>query len=168
MLEFKYYKKQKYAKDPVISTKNSAGIDFFAPDEIDADNVKAKAVFFKKDIDNNICVTIPPGMRVKFYTGVHVKFPNNHVLLGRDRSSLATKKGLHIIAGVIDSDYQGEIIICLHNISNKSIVITSGEKIAQFILVPIPKVNLIECVNEIDIYPEITDRAEGGFGSTGK
>jgi deoxyuridine 5'-triphosphate nucleotidohydrolase len=80
----------------------------------------------------------------------------------KDRSSIAMK-GLFTHAGVIDSGYTGEIKIFFHNVSNTSIKIEKGDKIAQ--LVPTKVINFeIEEVDELFK----TKRGKNGFGSTGK
>jgi dUTP pyrophosphatase len=80
------------------------------------------------------------------------------------RSGLATKMGLRPAncTGIIDSDYRGEVIVALHNDTDEAQVINSGERIAQFVLMPQLLVNFEETDNLTD-----TKRGEGGFGSTG-
>ena len=65
--------------------------------------------------------------------------------------------------GVIDSDYTGEIVVGLCNVSDESYTISPGERIAQLIVMPVPSVRLLE-VEELGE----TGRSSGGFGSTGK
>lgn len=79
------------------------------------------------------------------------------------RSGLTVKHCIDVGAGVIDSDYRGEIKICLINNSNKDFVISHGDRIAQGILEKIKRFDSIEIVDEL----EETERGEGGFGSTG-
>ena len=80
------------------------------------------------------------------------------------RSGLATKQGLRPsnCVGVIDSDYRGEIIVALHNDSDKPQQINFGDRIAQLVLIPY----LLSYVQLVDDLSE-TDRGNGGFGSTG-
>jgi dUTP pyrophosphatase len=58
-----------------------------------------------------------PNQRRVFNTGIHIEFPNNYGMLLKDRSGNAAKKGLHVLAGVIDPSYRGEIKICILNTS---------------------------------------------------
>jgi dUTP pyrophosphatase len=69
-------------------------------------------------------------------------------------------------ACVVDSDYQGEIHIHLVNTSHESANIEAGEKLVQFLLVPVDHCD-IEEVTESELFDETTDRGAGGFGSTG-
>ena len=78
---------------------------------------------------------------------------------------MAIKNGISVLntPGTIDSDYRGEIKIILINLSKKSFIIKSGDRIAQMILCPIAKGKL----REVKTLPK-TFRGKGGFGSTGK
>lgn len=85
-----------------------------------------------------------------------------------NKSGVATKKGIDVGACVIDEDYQGEIHIHLMNVSNKSTALSPGEKIAQCLLMPVvyEPVELVE--DEETLWEgKVTERGEGGFGSTG-
>lgn len=85
----------------------------------------------------------------------------NYCGLIKPRSGLMTR-GLVALAGVIDSDYRGEVRVALHNVTQDDFVITNGNRIAQmvFVLVAQPWVNIVEEL-------EPTGRGSGGFGSTG-
>ena len=97
-------------------------------------------------------------------TGLKVAIPAGYEGQIRARSSLG-RKGLilpHSI-GTIDADYRGEIGVILINLSVDDFVVTDGERIAQMIVTPYTKVQWLD-VEELSI----TERGEGGFGSTGK
>lgn len=97
-----------------------------------------------------------------FKTGIRAAIPKGFGMLLRDRSGLAAKYNLHVLAGVIDSTYTKEWMICLKNLSIDPYCVYPGDRIAQGILIknyPLEP----EWVNEI---PE-TERGEG-FGSSGK
>ena len=96
-------------------------------------------------------------------TGIAIQFPEGYGGLLRDRSSVATKRNLFVVAGVIDNGYIGEIMIALHNSTDGFERIMVGEKIAQLIL--IPTVNFT--VEEVDELVSADERGTGGFGSTG-
>jgi dUTP pyrophosphatase len=96
-------------------------------------------------------------------TGIAIQFPEGYGGLLRDRSSVATKRNLFVVAGVIDNGYIGEIMIALHNSTDGYERIMVGEKIAQLIL--IPTVNFT--VEEVDELVSADERGTGGFGSTG-
>lgn len=82
------------------------------------------------------------------------------------RSGLATKKGLVLgnLVGIVDADYQGEVKVCLwnRNIDGLAVVIEPDERIAQMVFEPIVRVNFVP----VDTFV-VSERAEGGFGSTG-
>ena len=96
-------------------------------------------------------------------TGIAIQFPEGYGGFIKDRSSVATKKGLFTVAGVIDNGYIGEICIALHNGTDSLIHVAPGEKIAQLVL--IPTVNFE--IEEVDELESADQRGEGGFGSTG-
>lgn len=139
--------KVRKVKTPTRGTEKSAGIDFFIPEDFET-------IVLWKDYS----VIIPSGIKVKIPTG--------YMLLGLNKSGVATKLGLQIGAQVIDEDYQGEIHIHLTKITGTAITLEPGMKIAQFVLIPV----LYEGIDEVDIkdlYFKVSERGEGGFGSTG-
>jgi len=97
-------------------------------------------------------------------TGIYIELPIGYEAQIRPRSGLAVKNGLTIIntPGTIDSDYRGEIMICLVNLSGKTCIIGNGDRIGQMII------SKHETVEWIDV-EELSDtqRGSGGFGSTG-
>lgn len=109
-------------------------------------------------------VIIKPLQRVLIPTGIYIELPDGHEAQIRPRSGLAIKKGISVLnsPGTIDSDYRGEIKVILINLSNETIVINTGERIAQMVVAKYEKVQLHE-VDELDS----TDRGTGGFGHTG-
>lgn len=114
-------------------------------------------------IDENI--TVKSGETVKIPTGIAVEIPEGYAGLVYARSGLATKKGLALAnkVGVVDADYRGEILVFLHNHSDKDAVIEVSERIAQLVVTPFLSVEF----NEVSELSE-TVRGEGGFGSTGR
>ena len=110
-------------------------------------------------------LTIEAGQTVLVPAGVAMEIPEGFVGLVSARSGLATKKGIAPAnkVGVIDSDYRGEIMVALHNHSNKSAEIEAGERIAQIVLTPY-------LTAQFEIADELSDteRGAGGVGSTGK
>lgn len=92
------------------------------------------------------------------HSGIGVQIPSNHFGHLLPQSSLAAK-GTQIMGGIIDSDYVGEIIIQLHNISKESIHFL--DRMAQLIIVPYKTVHW----EQIDKSSNVTTR-KGGFGST--
>lgn len=104
-----------------------------------------------------------PGERHLFGLGIASEFPEGFVALVRDKSGLAVKAGLTVLAGVIDHGYRGEWGVVLLNTGNEAYEIKQGDKIAQCLM---QKVDTAE-VTEAE---ELGDhsRGEGGFGSTGR
>lgn len=90
--------------------------------------------------------------------------PEDYYLRIAPRSGLSVKHCIEIGAGVIDSDYRGEIKICFINNSDSDYTIAHGDRIAQGILERIKQFNSIEVVDELIE----SIRGDGGFGSTGK
>jgi len=142
-------------KTPSRGTAGSAGIDFYIPDDFDT----GPHYEFRRYVD------ISPGKSVKIPSGVHVKIPAEHVLIAFNKSSIASKN-LVVGAQVIDEDYQGEIHIHIINVGNDVERLEAGQKITQFLLMPINYATL-EMVDFEKLYDAPTERGEGGFGSTG-
>lgn len=109
-------------------------------------------------------ITINPHETVLIHTGIAMEIPTGFAGLVYARSGIATKRGLAPAnkVGVIDSDYRGEIMVSLHNHSEKVQKIDVGERIAQLVITPYITAEFIE-TTELDD----TERGEGGFGSTG-
>lgn len=108
--------------------------------------------------------TLLPGERHTFFTGVSVEIPAAYVGIVAIRSGLARNYGLSLMngIGVIDSDYRGEIGVCIFNGSNVPCTIKHGDRIAQLMILPV-YTGEWSIVNSIST----TTRGSGGFGSTG-
>ena len=114
------------------------------------------------DLYSNESLYFAPGDRVFVRTGIAIQL--HHHTYGRvaPRSGLALKHGIDVLAGVIDSDYRGEVGVMLINCGHHYCYIEKGDRIAQLIVEKIELPNVIE-VEELDE----TERSEGGYGSTG-
>lgn len=108
--------------------------------------------------------TLRPGDRHLFATGVAVSVPEGFVGLVCPRSGLAAKRGLTVLngPGVADSDYRGEIKVCLVNLGKDPQLIEAGTRIAQLVIVPV-NMDPLELKESLDE----TERGTKGFGSTG-
>lgn len=95
-------------------------------------------------------------------TGVKIKVPEGTYGRVAARSGLGVKNGIHIGAGVIDSDYRGEIGVLIFNLGCDDFVIKKGDRIAQLIIEKIetPEIKIVENLDN-------TERGSNGFGSTG-
>jgi dUTP pyrophosphatase len=109
-------------------------------------------------------IRILPAERAIIPTGFRMALPPGYEMQVRPRSGASFKKGLHILnaPGTIDADYRGEVGIVVTNVSQVSLYIEHGERIAQIVLAKVPELPEIE-VESLDD----TERGEGGFGSTG-
>lgn len=109
--------------------------------------------------------TIDPNGRHLFNTGLKMEIPKGYYGRILPRSGLAINHGIDTAAGVIDSDYRGEIKVLLCNNSPFVYTVGKGDRIAQLVFA--------KCYNNV-IFDEnhdglsMTDRGTGGFGSTGK
>ncbi len=110
-------------------------------------------------------VTIAPGITAFLPTGIALEVPVHCAGLIYARSGLACKRGLAPAnkVGVVDSDYRGEILVALHNHGTEAQTVENGERIAQFVITPV-LMPAYEAAEELSD----TERAAGGFGSTGK
>src|SRR3989344_3264448 len=95
-------------------------------------------------------------------SGIKVEIPENHVGLIWDRSGLASKNGLTCLAGVIDSNYRGEIGVVIKNLGKEDFKIEKNMRIAQLLIQPVVKAD----IDEVDEVNE-TIRNSKGFGSSG-
>ncbi|KKK91606.1 hypothetical protein LCGC14_2711230, partial [marine sediment metagenome] len=66
-----------------------------------------------------------------FSTGIKIAIPNNYTLIYKDRSGLGVKKNLHVLAGVIDCQYRGELKVCLINLGREPVKILPSDRIVQ-------------------------------------
>jgi dUTP pyrophosphatase len=109
-------------------------------------------------------ITIKSEETVKIGTGLAFELPEGFFAGIFARSGLATKQGLRPAncVGVVDCDYRGEVIVAIHNDSNRNTVIAPGDRIAQMILLPYQSMEFTE-VSDLSE----TDRGDGGFGSSG-
>lgn len=114
------------------------------------------------DLSSSEDVSIPRGTRGLVGTGIAFTVPYGTYGRIAPRSGLAVKKGIQVGAGVIDRDYTGEVKVVLFNHGDEDFEIKKGDRIAQLIIeqIEMPEVKL---VNEL----LVTQRGEGGFGSTG-
>ena len=129
------------AKIPTQGSKYAAGYDLYAAEEVLVNTMGRKLV------KTNISIAIPEG----YYGRI------------APRSGLAYKNGIDVLAGVIDSDYRGDIgVILLNTDHNLDFEVNVGDRIAQIIIEKCHSVNW-ETVETLDA----TVRSEGGFGSSG-
>jgi len=115
------------------------------------------------DLRASAALEIPPGGRAAVPTDLRLQIPPGHVGLVWPRSGLAVRHGIDTLAGVIDSDYRGEVRVVLVNHGEEAFRITPGERVAQLLVQRVEQATFVAA-------PRLaaTDRGEGGFGSTGR
>jgi len=116
-------------------------------------------------------MTIQPGESVLLHTGCHFAIPHGYMMEIKNRSSWAAKRQLLVGACVVDSGYDGEVFVNLHNIGTEPRTVMHGDRIAQAVVVPVVPVRWVasETPDIYDWYPiTISDRGEGALGSTDK
>ena len=114
----------------------------------------------------NESITIKPGETTLLPTGMAIHLANpDYAAMILPRSGLGHKHGIVLgnLVGLIDSDYQGQLFVSCWNRSQEAFVMNPMERIAQLVIVPILQANFT-VVDEFNL----SDRGEGGFGSTGK
>src|SRR5215204_598732 len=125
---------------PTRGSDSSAGLDIYSIEDI----------------------SIEPKQRVLARTGLAIAVPIGFYGRVAPRSGLAVKNGLDVLAGVIDSDYRGEVCCALLNTGDATLTLPSGSRLCQLIIEQIitPTPTWAEDLDE-------TARGAGGFGSTG-
>ena len=139
------------AQAPTRANPSDAGLDvFYSP------------------IDPNVAaVNIGPGENKMLPTGLKFGIPHGYMLQVCNRSSMGVKRALVVGAHIIDSGYDGEVFVDLHNIGTESQFIERGAKIAQLILVPVVHFRARQVSHELyDESITISDRGTGALGST--
>src|SRR5262245_38301244 len=141
LLQIKVKKLSVGARLPSHATDWAAGADLYCAEEF----------------------TLQPGERRLVPSGIAIEIPAGYYGRIAPRSGLAVRHGIDTLAGIIDSDYRGELQVALINLGDQAVNFTAGERIAQLIIERSARCDYIwsEALSE-------TERADGGFGSTGK
>ena len=105
---------------------------------------------------------IPAGGRKVVGTGIAIAIPTSYYGRVAPRSGLAVKKGIDVLAGVVDSGYRGEVGVVLQNLSSEHFTYKKGDRVAQLILEQCNSIGWVELDELKD-----SERSYGGFGSTG-
>jgi dUTP pyrophosphatase len=128
---------------PAYQTAHAAGMDLRADEEF----------------------TLAPGERRSVPTGLALELPEGYEGQVRPRSGLAARHGIAMVnaPGTIDADYRGEVQVLLVNLGAEPFAARRGERIAQLVVAPVARVDVVEVEELTD-----TARGAGGFGSTGK
>jgi len=132
---------------PAYQSAHAAGLDLLAAVPEDAPMILA------------------PGKYALVPTGLTIALPPGYEAQVRPRSGLAAKHGVTVLnaPGTVDADYRGEIGVLLINHGEAPFPIRRGERIAQMVIAPVARAELVPAVSL-----SATDRGSGGFGSTGR
>ena len=147
-----YHKTRDGVISPTRANPSDAGLDIYFNPKPGADSP----------------VTLKPGDTALFSTGLKFGVPHGYMLEVKNRSGNASKRSLLVGACVIDSGYDGEVFVNLHNVGSTTQVIESGMKIAQVVLIPVVHFRLLES-NADDLYEypiTISGRGSNALGST--
>lgn len=140
-MEIKIKLLSELGKIPTKGTDFSAGYDLYAAENGEIDPLKRCL------IKTNISIAIPKG----YYGRI------------APRSGLAYKNGIDVMAGVIDSDYRGDVGVILYNTGIEVFSFNRGDRIAQLVIEKCHKADWVQVDDLSD-----TDRGDGGYGHTGK
>ena len=127
-------------------------------------------VFWNPDDASVSAMNIKSGDSVILPTGLQFGIPHGYMLQVMNRSSVAAKRHLVVGAHCVDSGYEGEVFINLHNIGKETQIISRGMKVAQLVMVPVVSFRALETKEDTySWYPiTISDRGDGALGSTGE
>lgn len=141
-LRLKVKKLHPAAQLPTYGSAGAAGMDVYATES----------------------AVVPAGGYAHIGTGLAFELPAGHVMLVNGRSGHGFKHRVRLMnaQGVLDEDFRGELKVGLANDSDKEFEVQAGDRVAQIIVLPFPRVVLDEVQELSD-----TERGEGGFGSTG-
>ena len=145
-----YAKVRESAVSPERANPSDAGLDvFFSPAE-------------------PLTVVLNPGESKVLSTGLKFGVPHGYMLEVKNRSSVAAKRSLIVGACVVDSGYDGEVFINLHNVGKELQVLSFGDKIAQLVMTPVIHFRPMETAEDtLYNYPmTISNRGDGALGST--
>lgn len=146
-MKFMKFTKIRDVKSPARGTEQSAGLDFFIPN----------------DWGN---IVLLPGESTNIPSGIKLILDPGYTGLFLNKSGVGVK-GVLVGAQVVDSDYRGELHLNVHNTSNKEVTFKGGQKLMQLLIFPVLLATPME-INDSDYAKESnTERGEGGYGSTG-
>lgn len=173
MEKLKFFKTRN-VQSPERGTELSAGVDMYIPVDLSLNELSAiQPIKGQVEVKVNPTTgmlqefTLMPQRRVLIPSGIKVKFPKGYCGLLVDKSGVASKVGITLLAKLIDEDYQGEIHFNLVNTSDMAVKFCPGQKITQMVVMPVSYCQPEEVSTIDELYAgEITDRGEGGFGST--
>tara|TARA_Y100000034_G_scaffold129054_1_gene184780 strand:- start:250 stop:774 length:525 start_codon:yes stop_codon:yes gene_type:complete len=155
-----YKRVRKSARPPERANPSDAGLDLFF-------NPEPEGFLPSSKLDS---ILIERGQSVLLPTGYKFGIPHGYMLEIKNRSGMAAKRSLVVGACVVDSGYDGEVFVNLHNIGDQGQIIEPQTKIAQAVLVPVVHFRAVETQDDLySWYPiTISERGDGSLGSTGE
>jgi len=153
MVQVKFKKLTETAIVPEYKSAEAAGMDLFADEDA---VISCASSLLGLPIRNNYKL---------IKSGIAIELPQGYEAQVRPRSGLAIKHGITVLnsPGTVDSDYRGDVGVILINLGGKPFEIKKGDRIAQLIITPVSRAEMVE-VQELGS----SERGVGGFGSTGK
>lgn len=141
--------KVRNVKTPTRGTGLSAGLDFYIPEDFEAKQIW-------------------PGESINIPSGIKAQIPRECALIMFNKSGIATKYQLQVGACVVDEDYQGEIHLHVMNVGKEFVILKPGMKLVQGLVMPVFYTGVEVLESEAELFPQSTERGQGGFGSTGE
>ena len=143
--------------------------DVKSPQRANASDAGLDVFYCPKD-PSIAAVNIKPGENHVLPTGLKFGIPHGYMMQVCNRSSMGAKKSLVVGAHIVDSGYDGEVFIDLHNIGKEPQYVQAGDKIAQLVLIPVVHFRAAELKNSGLYNGEISmsNRGDGALGSTDK
>lgn len=160
---------------PNRANPNDAGLDFYVPTNLTSEDIYSKNESGGYDLDIPFSehfvrhIALQPGHSILIPSGIKgLLEPPASMLMAANKSGIATKKGLLYTAEIVDSPYVGEIHIGVYNTSQETQIIEAGQKLVQFIHVPV-YITEPEEIQQEEFYSESQmwgSRGDKGFGSS--
>jgi len=154
-----YTRMRQSARPPERANPSDAGLDLFF-------NPAPAGILASPNLDS---VVIKPGENMVLPTGYRFGIPHGYMLEIKNRSGVAAKRSLIVGACVVDSGYDGEIFVNLHNIGKTTQIIEPQTKIAQAVMMPVVHCRAVE-TSSGDLYGwypiTLSKRGDGSLGST--
>lgn len=182
--------KVREVQSPTRANQGDAGIDFYVPtnlqySDISKANQEVKNIILNSmgesaftnsvsvecNNDHVTCIHMGPHTRVSIPSGIKMIIePEDSMLQANDKSGVSSKKGLMVTAGIIDSPYVGELHLVVVNTTDYPVLIKAGEKLVQFIHVPIyltnpQELNVEDMEKEVQRKLSTSGRGNAGMGS---
>ena len=171
--------KVRKVKTPNRAHYDDAGFDLYVPEDLTYEDMRDKfettncylGVSFADNGGLSSVITefrLEPGESILIPSGIKMNIPKGFAVIAFNKSGVAAKRGLLVGSAVCDESYTGEVHINLHNVSKRRQVIKAGDKIVQFLVIPINYCGLEEIDTVENLYKDTVNsgRGEGGFGST--